>query len=102
MRGSRFAIAYELSPMGRTVSSRAAIGVVGLGLALASVGCGGGSSGPSQASTTPTIAALVGRAGGHGGARPPARGPELAGGVRRTVRALEPLRDPTVGDARPA
>jgi len=42
--------------MGRTVSSRAAIGVVGLGLALASVGCGGGSSGPSQASTTPTIA----------------------------------------------
>ena len=56
MRGSRFAIAYELSPMGRTVSSRAAIGVVGFALALASVGCGGGSSGTSNASTTPTSA----------------------------------------------
>jgi Raf kinase inhibitor-like YbhB/YbcL family protein len=56
MRGSRFAIAYELSPMGRTVSSRAAIGVVGFGLALALVGCGGGSSGTSRASTTPTTA----------------------------------------------
>jgi Raf kinase inhibitor-like YbhB/YbcL family protein len=42
--------------MGRTVSSRAAIGVVGLGLALATVGCGGGSSGASRATTTPTAA----------------------------------------------
>jgi Raf kinase inhibitor-like YbhB/YbcL family protein len=42
--------------MGRTVSSRAAIGVVGFGLALASVGCGGGSSGAPQASTNPTTA----------------------------------------------
>src|SRR2546423_6277327 len=57
MRGSRFAIAYQLSPMGRTVSSRAVIGVVGFGLALASAGCGGGSSGTSHASTTPTTAA---------------------------------------------
>ena len=56
MRGSRFAIAYELSPMGRTVSSRAAIVVVGFGLALASVGCGGGGSGTSHASTAPTTA----------------------------------------------
>src|SRR5947208_14548733 len=56
MRGSRFGIAYELSPMGRTVSSRAAIGVVGFGLALACVGCGGGSSGTSNAGTAPTTA----------------------------------------------
>ena len=42
--------------MGRTVSSRVAVGVVGVGLALASVGCGGGSSGASQARTTPTAA----------------------------------------------
>jgi Raf kinase inhibitor-like YbhB/YbcL family protein len=39
--------------MARTVSSRAAVGVVGLVLALASAGCGGGSSGASQ-TTTPT------------------------------------------------
>ena len=52
MRGSRFAIAYELSPMARTVSTRAAVGVVGVGLVLASAGCGGGSSGTSQATTT--------------------------------------------------
>jgi Raf kinase inhibitor-like YbhB/YbcL family protein len=57
MRGSRFAIAYQLSTMGRTVSSRVAVGVLGFGLALASVGCGGGSSGTSSASTTPTTAA---------------------------------------------
>jgi Raf kinase inhibitor-like YbhB/YbcL family protein len=42
--------------MARTVSSRAAIGVVGFGLALASVGCGGGGSGTSHASTAPTTA----------------------------------------------
>jgi len=42
--------------MGRTVSSRAAVGVVGFGLALACVGCGGGSSGTSPAGTTPTTA----------------------------------------------
>jgi Raf kinase inhibitor-like YbhB/YbcL family protein len=42
--------------MGRTVSSWAAVAAVGFGLALASVGCGGGSSGASQASTTPTTA----------------------------------------------
>lgn len=42
--------------MGRTVSSCAAVGAVGYALALASVGCGGGSSAASQASTTPTTA----------------------------------------------
>src|SRR2546421_12592692 len=42
--------------MGRTVSSRAAVVMVGMGLALASVGCGGGSSGTSAAQTTPTTA----------------------------------------------
>jgi Raf kinase inhibitor-like YbhB/YbcL family protein len=42
--------------MGRTVSSCAAVGAVGFALALASVGCGGGSSGASQASTNPTTA----------------------------------------------
>jgi Raf kinase inhibitor-like YbhB/YbcL family protein len=42
--------------MARTVSSWAAVGAVGFGLALASVGCSGSSSGASQASTTPTTA----------------------------------------------
>ena len=57
MRGSRFGIAYELSLMRRTVSTGAAIGALGVGLALASAGCGGGSSGAPQAATTPTTAA---------------------------------------------
>jgi Raf kinase inhibitor-like YbhB/YbcL family protein len=42
--------------MARTVSSWAAVGAVGFGLALASVGCSGSSSGASHASTTPTTA----------------------------------------------
>jgi Raf kinase inhibitor-like YbhB/YbcL family protein len=42
--------------MARTVSSCAAVAAVGCGLALASVGCGGGSSAASQASTAPTTA----------------------------------------------
>lgn len=57
MRGSRFAIAYELSLMGRTVSNRTAVGVMGVGLVLAFAGCGGGSSGESPATATPTTAA---------------------------------------------
>ena len=57
MRGSRFVIAYELSLMGRTVSNRGAVWAAGVGLVLACAGCGGGSSGESHATTTPTTVA---------------------------------------------